>query len=242
MSAKELLVKILTFGFYSTKWRCNACGKENFNGKFFCDECESKLPYNDKATCEHCGRALKAAANYCSTCKERLVSVDKARSVFIYDKPISTLIKNAKYRNRRFVFDYFSDKLAVYLTEKFGDAEAVTFVPATEKRVKARGFNQSELLAKGVAEKSGVPFVDCVIKKEETERQAKLSKSDRLKNLKGAFKVRDKNLVRGKNIVVIDDVSTTGATGETIAETLKKAGALRVYLLTVASVPPKNGF
>ena len=116
MSIKEFVAKILTFGAYSEKWRCNGCGKENFNGKFFCDRCEEKLPYNNGAICDHCGRALKNASQYCTTCKERLLSVDKARSVFIYGKPISALIKNAKYYNAKYVLEYFAEKLSAVCT------------------------------------------------------------------------------------------------------------------------------
>ena len=242
MKLRERLARIFAFLSYSTKWRCNGCGKENFNGKFFCDDCESRLPYNDGAICEHCGRALKTSAKYCSTCKARLVSSDKARSIFIYDKPISTLVKKAKYDNAKYAFDYFAEKLAYICLKEFGNTEVITFVPMTEKRRRSRGYNQSEILARKTAKICGINFCDCLVKTKETLRQAQLGKEKRLNNLKGTFKVKDKNLVKGKNVTVVDDVSTTGATGEVIAETLKKAGALRVFLLTVASVPPKDGY
>lgn len=242
MSIKQIFAKILTFGAYSENWRCNFCEKENFNGKFFCDDCETKLPYNNGSICDHCGRALKNASNYCSTCKERLLSIDKARSVFIYDKPISTIIKNAKYDNAKYVFGYLAEKLSAVCISQFGNTEIITCIPMTKKRYKTRGFNQSKILAENVANICGIKFVDCLTKTQETERQAKLGKEQRLKNLKGTFRVSDKSTIRGKNVLIVDDVSTTGATGEAVAETLKKAGALRVYLLTVASVPPKNGY
>ena len=242
MRFKELLVKALTFGFYDPKWRCNGCGKENFNGKFFCENCESVLPYNDKTVCEHCGREIKSPANYCSTCKNVMVSVDKARSVFSYDKPISTLIMKSKYGNAKYIFDYFADKLAfAFFNNNFG-SEIVCFVPMSEKRLKKRKYNQSEILARKVAEKINLPVADCLVKTKETKRQAKLGREERLKNLTDSFRVTDKNSVRGKNVLLVDDVSTTGATAEAIAAKLKKAGALRVHLLSVANVPPKDGY
>ena len=242
MRFKDFIAKILTLGLYNPKWRCNGCGKEIFDGEFFCEQCEKNLPYNNKTVCNHCGREIKSPSEYCSTCKETLLSVDKARSVFKYESPISGLIKRAKYDNGRYVLDYFAEKLANIYFANFGRDEVVCCVPMSDKRLKKRGYNQSELLAKKVAKIINVPFSDCVIKTKETKRQAKLTRSERLKNLTDSFKVEDKKSVRGKNVLLVDDVSTTGATAEAVASKLKKAGALRVHLITVANVPNKNGY
>ena len=83
---------------------------------------------------------------------------------------------------------------------------------------------------------------DGIIKVKETKRQATLSRDDRLKNLKGAFRVKNKKEIKDKTVLIVDDVTTTGATGEAVAEKLKKAGAKAVYLLTVASLPPKDKY
>lgn len=242
MRFKDFWLKILTLGFYNPRWRCNACGREIFEGGFFCEECEKKLPYNNKTFCNHCGREVVNPAEYCSTCKGVMVSVDKARSVFKYEPPISRLIKRAKYDNEKYILDYFAEKLSFIYFKNFFKSEVVCSVPMSEKRLKKRKYNQSEILARKVSEKINVPFSDCIAKIKETERQAKLSRAERLKNLIGSFKVIDKNAVRGKNVLLVDDVSTTGATAEAVAAKLKKAGALRVHLITVANVPSKNGY
>ena len=242
MRAKDFFLKILTFGFYQPCWKCNGCGKEIFDGKFFCEDCESKLPYIARNFCGHCGRELNVSADYCSTCKNVLVSIDKARSVFRYAQPVSRLIKKAKYENGKYIIDYFAKKLTFLYLSNYFRSEVVCCVPMSKKRLKKRKYNQSEILAKKVSEKISVPFSDCIEKTKETERQARLGRKDRLKNLIDTFKVIDKKAVRGKNVLLIDDVSTTGATGEAVAQKLKKAGALRVHLLTVASVQPKDGF
>lgn len=242
MKFKDVIAKIFTRGAYDPTWQCNACGRENFNGRFFCDECESELPYNKKAICDHCGRQVKISTSFCSTCKGVLVSVDKARSVFVYENPINKLLKSGKYYKGKYVYDYFAGKLSAILFSEFTNTEVVCSVPMSKERYVKRGYNQSEILAEKVSEITGVPFVNCLEKSKETVRQAKLGRADRLKNLIGSFKVTDKSAVRGKNVAIIDDVSTTGATGEAVAAVLKKAGALRVFLLTVASVPSKNGY
>ena len=242
MKVKDFILKILTFGFYRAEWRCNACGKEIFDGNFFCEDCEKNLPYNGKTLCEHCGRAIKSPTEYCLTCKGVLTSVDKARAVFKYEKPISGLIKKAKYNNCKYILDYFAAKLSFLYFANYFKAEVVCCVPMSEKRLKKRKYNQSEILAVKVSEKIGVPFSACIEKTRVTERQAKLTRAERLKNLTDSFKVIDKKAVRGKNVLLVDDVSTTGATAEAVASKLKKSGALRVYLITVAIVPSKDGY
>ena len=108
----------------------------------------------------------------------------------------------------------------------------------TEKAKRRRGYNQSELLAKSLSEKIGVPTLECLAKVKETKGQVTLRRSERFKNLIEAFRVTDKKAVKGKTVVIVDDVTTTGATAQALAELLKKSGALKVYLLTVASRPP----
>ena len=239
---KKICLKVLTLGFYNPKWRCNGCGSEMFGEGFFCEECEKTLPYNNRTVCEHCGRELLNSSEYCSTCKGVMVSVDKARSVFKYERPISGLIKRAKYDNGKYILDYFAEKLSFLYFNNFFKSEVVCCVPMSEKRLNKRKYNQSEILAKKVSERINVPFSDCIAKIKETERQAKLSRSERLKNLTDSFKITDKKAVRGKNVLLVDDVSTTGATAEAVAQKLKKAGALRVHLITVANVPSKDGY
>ncbi len=239
---KETIIKILTLGFYYPRWRCNCCGAEMMDGVFFCEECEKSLPYNNATVCNHCGRAIVNPSEYCSTCKETMVSVDKARSVFKYERPISGLIGKAKYSNGKYILDYFAEKLSFLYFNNFFRSEVVCCVPMSKARLRKRKYNQSEILAKKVSEIIKVPFSDCIDKTRETERQAKLSRAERLKNLVDTFKVTDKKAIRGKNVLLVDDVSTTGATAEAVAVKLKNAGALRVHLITVANVPPKDGY
>ena len=94
------------------------------------------------------------------------------------------------------------------------------------------------MLAEEVSKITSVPLYDGIEKVKETKRQAKLNRQERLKNLEGAFRVFERAKIKDKEIVLIDDVSTTGATAQAVADKLKRAGAKRVYLITVASTPP----
>jgi competence protein ComFC len=239
MTFREKINGFLEKYFFNPKWKCLSCGKEIFNGENFCKECKKELPFNDKVICAHCGREIIAPEDYCLTCKDKLTSIDLSRSAFTYKPPISTLIKELKYKNRKYLADILAEYLALTYFKNLFAPDFITFVPMTKKSMRKRKYNQSMLLANGLSKRVNVIVKEVLIKKEDTARQVQTkSREERFVNLKTAFKVIDKKSVKDKKILIVDDVTTTGATGEILAEKLKSAGAKTVYLLTVASVPP----
>ena len=242
MNIKAFFKRIYDRYFHETKWKCGLCGKELFDGNYLCESCLKKLPFNDKNICNHCGRQTIYPEDYCLTCKNILVSIDVGRSVFLYEGKIRKLIVNFKHRNQRYLSELFGKFLYDKYCECKFNPDFITFVPMSDKRLKKRGFNQTELLAKNLSERSGKDVLPIFSKVSETKRQAKLSYAERIKNLRGSFKVTDKKAVRGKSVLIVDDVTTTGATGEILAALLKKAGAKTVTVLTIASVKKKEGY
>ena len=238
MGIKDFFKKFFNKHVFNHKWQCLNCGREVFDKSNFCQDCYQILPFNDGYICGHCGRKVIAPENYCTTCKGKLVYLDKCRSCFSYEKPINNLIYKLKFGNGRYLVDYFADRMFLTYSQNYFNADVITFVPMTDKSLKKRGYNQSELLAKALSDKTLVPIIECVKKVKETKRQTKLSRAERIKNLTDAFRVSDKKLVKEKTVLIVDDVTTTGSTAEVIAERLKKAGAKQVYLITVASTPP----
>lgn len=227
--------------FFNPEWRCLACGAEIFeDNAFFCDKCNNELPFIQGAYCNHCGRKTKVPEEYCNTCKNVLVAIDKGRSVFTYDKPINALIKRAKYNGEKYILQALADYLAIAYFKHYMAADFICYVPMTVKTEKSRGYNHGKVLAENLSERINVPVFHCIEKKKETERQAKLTREERKRNLDNAFRITDKKLVKGKTALIVDDVSTTGATAENLAELLKKSGAAAVLLLTVASVSFDN--
>ena len=224
------------------KWRCNGCGREVFNNEYFCSKCESELPYISENFCEHCGRQLKNKAHFCLSCKDYLTELEVCRSVFNYDKPISTLIKKLKYENGLYLAKMFSEYLAKAYNKYQMTADYLTFVPMTLKAERKRGYNQSRLLCEQMAKILQIQVFYGITKEKETKRQARLSKQARLRNLLFAFKINDKKSVINKRILVIDDVTTTGSTAKVLAQKFIKAGARSVSLLTIASVAHKEGY
>ena len=118
---------------------------------------------------------------------------------------------------------------------EFVAADVLVPVPMTEERRKSRGYNQAELIAENLSGLINVPVSDKAVKIKETERQATLNAKERAENLKGSFKAYKKDF-RNKSVAIVDDVLTTGATADELARVLKRAGAGKVYVLTVASV------
>ncbi len=234
--------KFINRYLFNVKWCCNVCGREIFEEGYFCEKCKNSLPYNDSHVCDHCGRKVVAPEKYCTTCKGVLVSLDKCRSAFVYEYPINYLIKSAKYDGNKYLLNLFADYLAPLYYKNYFNADYICFVPMTKKAQKKRGYNQSQILANLLSAKVNVPVLDCLVKTKDTERQAKLGRVERLKNLDGVFKVSNKPSVKDKTLLLVDDVTTTGATSEVIAKALKKAKAKNVYLLSVASVPPRDGY
>ena len=215
---------------------CDICGRETF-GTNICNACSKTLVYNDKAVCPVCGRRT-VRYELCVECKEKPPLFKRAVSFFVYEGGGAYLIK--KFKNGEgYLKEYFADKICKSL-ERFPDCDCIVCVPMTRRAQRKRGFNQSELLAKAVSERAGKPFIKgALVKRKDTGEQKDLSRKERSKNLAGCFKVVKGEEVKGKRVLVVDDILTTGATADEMAKALLKAGAGEVYLATVASVEYK---
>ena len=219
-------------------------------GKYeICDDCMrllQKIP--DEHCCERCGAKLSGEERYCFNCQQDERYFDIARSCFVYDGEMRKLIHQLKFSNK----PYLARALAPFLYDKLVSLgwkyDKIIPVPISKSRQKSRGYNQSLLLARELAKLMDTTVsCDVLIKTRETIDQVGLNYIERKKNLQGSFDVVNKYLVRGKDVLLIDDVMTTGATASSCANTLKKAGANRVFVLTVAhgvvklpTIPPTN--
>ena len=220
---------------FSFKWTCNICGKEIFNNAFYCDECKSKLIPITSTKCDHCGRLTAYPTLYCESCSGKNENFDCARSIYAYNESIAKIIHNFKYSSKTYLKEVFSEELSQVYLNNFWISDYLTYIPMTKERLRERGYNQSKLMADRLSEILKIPSMELVEKVCETNRQATLTASERKDNLKGSFKAKKIDLT-GKTITVIDDVLTTGVTMNLVAEQLKKMGASKVYVLTIASV------
>ena len=213
---------------------CDNCGGELFDGKRLCERCREKMPYNDGHVCPFCGRRVREAGT-CLDCKQKPLGVNKARSLFLYEGDAANLIRAFK-SGKKYLYRTFTEGLVPIVEKEFTDTDALTFVSMTKRAQRRRGYNQSKLLAEGIAKAIGKPVLDAVTKKRENADQRALTRSEREENMKNVFAVTDRAQVKDKRILIVDDTLTTGATASALAEVLKKAGAKRVDLITVASV------
>lgn len=198
-----------------------------------CKECwQSIRPYTGPK-CRKCGRPLTSdASTICGDCIQDSPAFESARSFGLYEGALRKAINLLKYHNVIRLSKPLSD---ILLQVDIPEVDAVLPVPLFKKRLRQREFNQSALIAKYTAEGLGSMLVtDSLVKMRETKPQVGLRSDERRKNMKNAFGVVNGNSVEGRKILLIDDVSTTGATVRECSRVLKKAGAANIHVLTLA--------
>ena len=146
---------------------------------------------------------------------------------------IKNALKQLKYRGSSDIADALALVLATAVPPDIARDAECAWIPMTASRARERGFNQSELLARSVARHLGIPATDALFKTRDTRPQSTLGRAERLKNLRGAFAVIEHYKPRS-TVIIVDDVSTTGATLTEAARVLKNAGAKTVIGAVVA--------
>lgn len=201
-----------------------------------CGRCLSRLRPLEGPQCRRCGIALEQAPNHDKKCSEQHRSLDCIRAAFAYSPPLPALIHTFKYQNRRGVGRVLGGWMAgTYgrIPEIWG-MDAIVPVPLHPRRLRQRGFNQAEILARCVAECAALPLENALERVRYTRPQWRLSRGKRADNLARAFRAAPRAAVRGKNCLLIDDICTTGRTLEECAAALKSAGAARVGAFVLA--------
>ena len=180
-----------------------------------------------------CGKPLVSdASKTCGDCLENEPVFRYARSYALYEGVLKKAINLVKYYGIDRLVKPLSD---VMLLNRIPHVEAVIPVPLYKKRLRQREFNQSALLSKRMAKTNGTELVlDCLLKVKDTKPQVGLSARDRARNIKNAFIINNRERIAGKDIVLVDDVLTTGATVRECSRVLKKAGAGDIYVITLA--------
>jgi ComF family protein len=184
--------------------------------------------------CPRCGRP-QSSALLCPSCTGWPAEIDGIRSPFRFDGVIRQAIHELKYKNLRAIAGLFAQCLNDYLITNPVPGEVVVPVPLHPKRLRERGYNQSHLLAQELVKLTKLPLVDnCLIRARHSPPQARTATVDeRRSNVANAFSCRDQRL-KGKPVLLIDDVSTSGATLDGCARALKQAGATSVWGLVLA--------
>lgn len=235
---KKILLKISSF-FYPVT--CSLCGQklpaEEKNR--VCKKCKKDFKEVEGLICTKCGIPLDGGGEHCYVCKDNKNAFffDRMRSSYLYKDGLRALVLKFKYSDRMFLAaDLAAGMVKTFKDNDFyHDADIIIPVPLNIFRRIRRGYNQAALLAFEISRHTLKPVSEKVlIRKKITKPQFKLSKKERFDNIKDSFAVKKGAAVKNKNVLLIDDIVTTSATVSACANALKKAGAAKVNVLTLA--------
>lgn len=188
----------------------------------FCGTSRNRAPF-----CQRCGAPTAFEAFVCERCKSANFKFESARAPLKYEGVGKEIVHALKYRGYTRVVEKLMVPLMLEMVQ--GKFDLVVPVPLHRSRLRRRGFNQAELMARGLSEKINSPVSDKLVVVRRTRDQVELSGSERWVNVSGAFGARGP--VAGK-VLLVDDVFTTGATMSSCAGALIKAGAREVHALS----------
>ena len=190
-------------------------------------------PYDNK--CIICG--VEGFLGICSKCKSEIKRVHQQEEIMAYGYyggVLKKLILNLKYHKSFIAGKVLADLLCQIIIEKKLSIDCICYVPISKDSLKKRGFNQCSVLAKNISSILDIPVIDCLVKVKETKEQKLLGKEERMKNILDAFEIKNKEKLFKKNILLIDDVYTTGATINECKKNIEKCNINKIYLLTIA--------
>jgi ComF family protein len=233
---KNLVVPVFCHG-------CSARLLTEENG-FFCPTCWEHSPRIERPFCTQCGHPHPGAVGFgtrsnfpCADCRDHPPKhLRRMWGAARYDGPVAEAIRLFKFNGRR----RLAEPLAIMMAE-FAERELdqepfdiLVPVPLHRVRLRARGFNQSALLAERLAEAMGLPVSEALVRVRPTRVQSLLDDTERPANIVGAFGVREEHPFRDARVLLIDDVVTTGSTVTECAAALRRAGAREVSVFAAA--------
>lgn len=207
------------------------------NNKLICLYCEKKI-LTQRTYCLHCALPLNKNADYCGDCLQKSYLFNHVHALGDYKKPLSMLIKQLKYQQQLIAGELLAYLLIKSVQSRYTKQQLARFdyllaVPLHPNKLRKRGFNQAQIITDSMQKVFNIPLLkNCISRNKETLAQEGLSISKRKNNLSGAFaynKEKDHELV-GKNILIVDDVVTTGATINSLCQLLKEQ---EVNIITV---------
>ena len=215
------------------KINCFLCKSISHNGQLICEYCQPTLPWNALA-CHQCARPLKVSTplDLCGECLQKPNELDHCFAPLRYQQPISNFITQLKFNKKLLYSKSLSQLFLKSLSGKLLP-DIIIPVPLHSKRLRQRGFNQALELAKPISKKLKIPIIkyDC-IRIKNTQAQSELPLHKRISNIKNSFQY--KGNIAKKNVVIFDDVLTTGNTLNELAKTLKHHGARTVSAWCIA--------
>jgi len=205
----------------------------------WCPDCQARVPRVNKPFCEKCGIPTKKA-DTCEKCKMDPPAYRVMRSWAVFDSPIQNGLHTIKYRHNIGLGESIAIQMTDFVRSLNWPIEIMMPVPLGKKRLKERGYNQVGLVARPLAYRLRLNYEpDALWKVRETRSQVGLTVFQRRENVHDAYQA-DRKIVKGKSILIMDDVATTGSTISASTEALLSAGAQDIYVLTIARALPHH--
>ena len=210
-----------------------------------CGGCGNHLYENEEVVCVYCRASLPLSGecDFENNASEKLfwgkVSITAAASFLFFQKKSSTqhLLHQLKYQQKENIGEWLGEQFAYSLQSKgrFAAVEIIIPVPLHPSRIKFRGFNQCDAIARGMASVLQIPIVNGVLTRSvATQSQTKKNRFQRFENMESVFIVSQASAIKGKNILLLDDVLTTGATLISAAQVLQQAGSNKLFVGAIA--------
>jgi len=224
---------------------CGLCHERVSENATLCPKCFSELRFITKPYCKICGRPFELDVIGEAVCVECLKSppvFKKARSVMVYDETAKKLILSFKNGDRLDLVPLITKLMKRITSELMDEVDCIIPVPLHRLRLLKRRYNQSAMLARRLAKENRKEYRPDVLKRiRHTPSQGHLTANERHINVRNAFQAVKPERIKGKTILLVDDVLTTGATANECAKVLVKAGAKQIFLLTIASTASLGG-
>ena len=221
---------------------CPICTEVLDREQEICQGCRKKLKYITEPKCKKCGKPFESVdaqsqiRQYCGDCQKNRHDYEYGMAVFRYNDEIRESIYRFKYKNQRTYASFYADEMwKVYGRQIRAEGiEVMIPVPVSRKKMQKRGYNQAALIARQLAEKTGIPAdLHSLARIRDTIPQKELNHQERRKNLNNAFKM-DQNAVKYKKVLLVDDIYTTGSTIDACAVALKETGVQQVYFISLS--------
>lgn len=208
---------------------CVVCGELlSPQEKDICINCLSTLPKIEKIHLDEIEKSFWGK-----------VEIERATSFMYYHKnsPYNNLIHRLKYKNRPDTGDRLAFLAAKEIAESgfFDDIDAIVPLPLSKRKMRQRGYNQCDYIAKGLSRATGIPVIKNAVKRlKSNETQTHKSRDERWQNVEGIFALSDATLIEGKHILLIDDILTTGATLASCAKSIQEGCQCKISIFTLA--------
>lgn len=237
---KEYIESFLEL-LYPEKNTCFICNiyDETINDKYICNDCERKFKKTTPPFCLKCSKPIYDSLNsLCADCNAYERTFEMSKSLYLYEGIVKKTIFDFKYHSKPYFYRLFGNLMLNYMKENnYTHFDYITSVPLHSSKLRTRGYNQAELIAKYLSDKLSIPYSDALKRIKKTTKQSQKSKEERRKTIKDAFEIKNpeklKN-IKNCSVLLVDDVFTTGSTADECSKTLLNYEVSKVYVITIA--------